>query len=87
MGSQTWHMESQKFGPWVQNWDFNFGKLHQEKMSPLDTGHAQLVDPGWKGMTELVPADAGNAFSRDFFLSFHFSQHQLLFPSTDEAEK
>jgi hypothetical protein len=33
-------MESQEYGPWVQNSGFNFGKLHQQKMHPLgSTSH------------------------------------------------
>jgi hypothetical protein len=28
-------MESQEFGPWVQNSSFSFGELHQEKMHSL----------------------------------------------------
>jgi hypothetical protein len=55
MSGQTWHVESQEFGPWVQNSYFSFGELHQKNICPVGASHSQVLDSGWRRKMESVP--------------------------------
>jgi hypothetical protein len=73
-------MESQEFRPWVQNSSFSFAEQRQEKMCPSGASQPQVVEPRWEVKMESVPHSCWSDFHfRDFFSSFSFSQHWLLF--------
>jgi hypothetical protein len=88
-GKWTWHMESQEFGPCVQNSGFSFGEPAMRKCT-FRGSHPHLDGFGWGGKMKSVPGSWWNyIYLKDFFSCFHFSQCQLPFffwPPLGEVE-